>query len=109
MAQSPRSLNIDLSLLESHREKEWLLADLRKQMAKDLNCPPEEIPQNGLENWLQEWIVNYQNQGRSLLDLFYRVDLDEKYLSANSAAIASALLKREAIKIYFRAQYSGKI
>lgn len=109
MAQSPRSLNINLSLLESHPEKEWLLADLRQQMAKDLNCPAEEVPEDDLENWLQQWIVNYLSEGQSLASLFYRVDLDEKYLGENSTAIASALLKREAIKVYFRAQYSGRI
>ena len=85
------------------------MADLRKQIAKDLNYRAEEVPEKGLEDWLLQWLGDYQNQGQSLLDLFYRVDLDEKYLNSNTAEIAEALLKREAIKVYFRAQYSGKI
>ena len=109
MAQSPRSLNINFSDLKSHPEKEWLLADLRKQIAKDLNCEAAEVPENGLEDWLLQWLLSYQSRGQSLLDLFYRVDLDEKHLSTSSENIARALLTREAIKVYFRAQYSGKI
>tara|TARA_R110002050_G_scaffold49886_5_gene115657 strand:+ start:10361 stop:10690 length:330 start_codon:yes stop_codon:yes gene_type:complete len=109
MAQSPRSLNINLSLLESHPKKEWLLANLRKQLAKDLNCPEAEVPASDLEKWLNIWLEKHQSQGYSFSDLFYRIDLAEKYLNVNTEEIAQAILKREAIKVYFRAQYSGII
>jgi len=109
MAQSPRSLNINLSLLETHPEKEWLLANLRKQLAKDLNCTAAEMPISALEDWLNLWLEKYQSQSHSFTDLFYRIDLAEKYLTESLPAIATAILKREAIKVYFRAQYSGKI
>ncbi len=109
MAQSSRPLNINFSLLKSHPEKAWLLADLQKQIAKDLACERADIPDDDLEEWLEQWLMQYQSKGQSLVELFYRVDLDEKYLSGTSAEMAEALLKREAIKVYFRAQYSGKI
>jgi hypothetical protein len=109
MAQSPRSLNVNLDLLESHPKKEWLLANLRKQLAKDLKCEEEEVPTEDLKNWLRHWLDQYRIQAQSFTDLFYRIDLAEKYLSENNVEIARAILKREAIKVYFRAQYSGLI
>jgi hypothetical protein len=109
MAQSPRPLNINLALLASHPKKEWLLNNFYKQLAKDLSCELTEIPKEGLKKWMYEWLVDYEAKGHSRLDLFYRIDLDEQFLRRGNQSIAEAILKREAIKIYFRAQYSGEI
>jgi hypothetical protein len=109
MAQSPRSLNINLALLESHPKKEWLLSNFYQQLAKDLPCDLAEIPTVDLKEWLYRWLEEYGAKGQSLLDLFYRIDLDEKFLRSGKQIIADGILKREAIKVYFRAQYSGEI
>jgi hypothetical protein len=109
MAQSPRSLNINLDLLASHPEKEWLLNNFYKQLAKDLCCELADIPKEELKEWMYQWLENYTAKGKSLLDLFYRIDLDEKFSKCGNQSIAEGILKREAIKVYFRAQYSGKI
>lgn len=109
MAQSPRSLNISFEVLASHPNKEWLLADLRKQIAKDFNCLSTEVPERELETWLTEHLKKLQTEKGSLSDLLYRIDLDEKYWGEEHSVLALAILKREAIKVYFRAQYSGRI
>jgi hypothetical protein len=109
MAQSPRSLNINLALLESHPKKEWLLRNFYQQLAKDLDCELSDIPKIGLKEWMYRWLEEYAAQGQSLIDLFYRIDLDEKFLRSGRQSIADGILKREAIKVYFRAQYSGEI
>jgi len=84
-----------------------LLTELRLQIAKDLSLDVDLIPEKELESWLSQWI---EIQGNHLdwLQLLYRIDLEFK--SAESTwSLANRILEREAQKVIFRAQYSGRI
>jgi len=84
-----------------------LLEDLRAQLAKDLSIELMEVPNQKLLEWLSEWLEANLNK-IDLAQLLYRIDLE--ILSAERPReIAEKILEREAQKVIFRAQYSGRI
>ncbi|QNR25478.1 hypothetical protein [Croceimicrobium hydrocarbonivorans] len=84
-----------------------LLEDLRAQLAKDLGIELMEVPNQNLLEWLNKWLeANLYKI--DLAQLLYRIDLE--ILSAERPQeIAEKILEREAQKVIFRAQYSGRI
>lgn len=80
---------------------------MRLQIAKDLSLDVDLVPEKELESWLSEWI-EIQGDQLDWLQLLYRIDLEFK--SAESTwSLANRILEREAQKVIFRAQYSGRI
>ncbi len=95
-----------LQKIEASPQRISLLEELRQQVAKDLNLETKEIPKVQLLPWLETWLD--KNLGKlDLASLLYRIDLQEK-AHPDSHSLAKAILEREAQKVIFRAQYSGK-
>ncbi len=87
--------------------KIFLKDELRHQIAKDLGLSPEEVPEEDLLLWLSNWLNNHFAE-IDLAQLMYRIDLN-KPSAERPEELAQAILEREAQKVIFRAQYSGKI
>lgn len=84
-----------------------LLPELRAQLAKDLALDNHAIPEESLLSWLSTWVSEEWNH-QDWAQLFYRIDLN--LTSAERPEdIAQSILEREAQKVIFRAQYSGRI
>lgn len=84
-----------------------LLPELRAQLAKDLALDINAIPEESLLSWLSTWVAEEWNH-QDWAQLFYRIDLN--LTSAERPEdIARSILEREAQKVIFRAQYSGRI
>jgi len=106
MAESPRSINF-LAQIEQSPSKGYLLNSLRQQLAKDLALEITAIPESGLLVWLKSWLDQHLSD-LDLGQLLYTIDLTEKGYET-SYKLAKAILEREAQKVIFRAQYSGKL
>lgn len=107
MAQSSGSLKYWPQFTAMLPQKAFLLNELRGQLAKDLQLDLIDIPQENLQYWLAEWL--HENLADlDLPQLLYRVDLAIT-AKENPEQLAQALLEREAQKVLFRAQYSGRI
>lgn len=107
MAQSSGSLKYWPQFTALLPQKVFLLNELRGQLAKDLHLDLIDIPQENLQFWLAEWL--HENLADlDLAQMLYRVDLA---ITAKESPedLAQALLEREAQKVLFRAQYSGRI
>lgn len=84
-----------------------LLPELRAQLAKDLTLNLKDIPEENLLSWLSTWVEKEWNK-QDWVQLFYRIDL-HLTSAERPEEIAQAILEREAQKVIFRAQYSGRI
>lgn len=99
-----------MSYLEQVRQspqRQNLALDLREQLAKDLELNLTDIPEEALSDWLSNWLAS-QIESLALDQLLYRIDLPEKTYSQLDE-LAQAILEREAQKVIFRAQYSGRL
>lgn len=85
-----------------------LKQELRQQLAKDLALRLEELPNEGLLNWLKDWLGQRQDEP-ALLQCLYRVDLPENLDFSSAEDWAWAILEREAQKVLFRAQMRGDL
>lgn len=87
--------------------KNQLLESLRAQLAKDLQLELEQIPHQKIDQWLGQWLDS-QMAKIDLAQILYRIDLPlETAMSTENLALR--ILEREAQKVIFRAQYSGRI
>lgn len=84
-----------------------LLPELRAQLAKDLDLDIPSIPEENLLSWLSTWIAEEWNR-RDWAQLCYRIDLN-RIATERPSDLARRILEREAQKVIFRAQYSGRI
>lgn len=91
------------------KEQTNLLPNLRAQLAKDLGLDMEAVPKRDLLAWLADFMEQYIAQNGDLAHLLYRIDLDQGNISYHSQELAQQILEREAQKVIFRAQYSGKL
>lgn len=91
------------------KEQTNLLPNLRAQLAKDLGLDMEAVPKRDLLAWLEDFMAQYIAQNGDLAHLLYRIDLDQSNISHHSHELAQQILEREAQKVIFRAQYSGKL
>lgn len=96
-----------LAQIEHSPKRINLVESLRQQLAKDLSIDPSEVPVKELEQWLESWLDDHL-KSIDIAHLLYRIDLAEKAY-ADSKSLAIAILEREAQKVIFRAQYSGKL
>jgi len=87
--------------------KIFLKDELRHQIAKDLGISPDEVPEEDLLAWLSDWLNDHFSE-IDLAQLIYRIDLGITS-AERPEELAQAILEREAQKVIFRAQYSGKI
>lgn len=92
------------------------------QIRKDLGMQSGNDP-DPLWNEVRAWVESYLDDrfGRSqegVPDLLYRIDLDETALPGEMASgewssyhllLAEMIMRREAVKVLFRFQYSGRI
>ena len=96
--------------LQLKKDKPQLKKALRQQLAKDLRLSVEQIPEKDLLVWLSHWLQEHTHQ---LAEVLYRIDLSEKKVQAQPQRgfeqLALQILEREAQKVIFRAQYSGKL
>ncbi len=96
--------------LQLKKDKPQLKEALRQQLAKDLRLSVEQIPEKDLLVWLSHWLQEHTQQ---LAEVLYRIDLSEKKVQAppqrGFEQLALQILEREAQKVIFRAQYSGKL
>lgn len=93
--------------IESLSKEQNLLPELRAQLAKDLQLDLDSVPQFNLQEWLSDWVEKEWNR-QDWAQLFYRIDL--RVASAERPEeIAQSILEREAQKVIFRAQYSGRL
>lgn len=87
--------------------KNQLLESLRAQLAKDLHLELAQIPHQNIDQWLSQWLDS-QMAKIDLVQILYRIDLPlETAMSTKNLALS--ILEREAQKVIFRAQYSGRI
>jgi hypothetical protein len=80
------------------------------QLAKDLQVPVQNLPQ---ENW-QPWLSQHlENHIKDLPVFIYRVDISEQQIKSsaprNTDHLAQLILERVAQKVIFKAQYAGKL
>lgn len=80
------------------------------QLAKDLQVPVQNLPQ---ENW-QPWLsAHLKKHLKDLPTLLYRVDISEQQLyntaPRNTDHLAQLILERVAQKVIFKAQYAGRL
>lgn len=87
--------------------KIFLKDELRHQIAKDLGLNPKEVPEENLLMWLSKWLNDHFAEV-DLAQLIYRIDLNAPS-AERPEELAQAILEREAQKVIFRAQYSGKL
>ncbi len=84
-----------------------LVPELRAQIAKDLGIALAEVPEKELVEWLRNWIEAEANK-QDWAQVLYRIDLQIPS-AERPEEWALAILEREAQKVIFRAQYSGRI
>lgn len=87
--------------------KNQLLEAFRSQLAKDLQLDLAQIPHQEIDSWLKQWL-DEQLPTLDLAQLLYRIDVPFG-LGMNTNDLALTIIEREAQKVIFRAQYSGKI
>lgn len=93
--------------LQGLGKEQNLLPELRAQLAKDLQVDLDSVPQFNLQDWLSNWIEKEWNR-QDWPQLLYRIDV--RVASAERPEeIAQSILEREAQKVIFRAQYSGRL
>jgi len=114
MADLPQSLMELFPAVRDPQKKALLIRELQNQVARDFHCltvPPAEE----LYFFLKEQLRKLIQHEEALRDLLYRVDVEEKsedryFLEQHSVEdLALKILKREAQKVVFRLQYSGKL
>ena len=91
------------------KEHPPLLPDLQAQLAKDLDLENTAVPAKDLITWLDKYLQDFIAQGGNLAQLLYRIDLDQTGIRHNTKELALQILERQAQKVIFRAQYSGKL
>jgi hypothetical protein len=100
-----------LSIIKQHPKKEQLYQELKNQLAKDLGLTVQEIKDKheNLLEWLTEYLEKEMLARPELNQRLYQIDLPQNAPYHNSEQLALAILSREAHKVLFRAQYSGKL
>ncbi len=100
-------MNYWLQFQNLYSQKIFLKKEIRSQLAKDLQLELKDVPEENLASWLENWLI--QNLEKlDLANLLYRVDIEPRAMQ-NPHILTIAILEREAQKVIFRAQYSGRL
>lgn len=114
MPDFPRTLLDLFPSAESDEKRALMIGELQKQVRKDFRLEHDPQPTE-LYHIILKITEDLRHNHEALLELLYRVDLEEKGSSDeelrqyNAEKLASRILKREAQKVVFRLQYAGKL
>ena len=114
MNDLPKALNDLFPSVHSHEKRALLIKELQQQVARDFRLEEQPDP-NQILFFIKKNLTPYENNLEGLRDLLYRIDLEEKSYDKTSLSeysiedLAVRILKREAQKVVFRLQYSGKL
>lgn len=100
--------------LQKHPQRQYLLDQLRRQLAKDLGLSAQEdlLTAENLPATLEAHLARRAQQNQQdLRQLCYRIDLAEEKVqqAGDFEALAWLILEREAQKVLLREQMAGRL
>lgn len=114
MNDLPKALTDLFPSVHSHSKRALLIQELQQQVARDFKQEQPPKP-NEILFFIKKNLEPLESNLEKLRDLLYRIDLEEKSYDKVSLSeysiedLAVRILKREAQKVVFRLQYSGKL